>query len=53
MELQFYGPGYVPPFEDGGFTAGDRDGGGCTFPGPGAPTCANAPAINCGDPFTR
>jgi hypothetical protein len=39
--------GYVPPvFEDGGFSAGDCDGGGCTFPPPGAPACANAPPIN-------
>src|SRR5579872_4363468 len=38
---------YVPPpFEDGGFTAGDCDGGGCTFPPPGAPPCSGAPAIN-------
>lgn len=36
----------TPPFVDGGFTAGDCDGGGCTFPPPGAMPCANAPAIN-------
>jgi hypothetical protein len=38
--------GYVPPFEDGGFSSGDCDGGGCAFPPQGAPPCANAPAIN-------
>ncbi len=41
------GDGYVPPvFEDGGFSAGDCDGGGCTFPPPGAPACTGAPPIN-------
>ena len=38
--------GYVPPFEDGGFSSGDCDGGGCAFPPQGAQPCANAPAIN-------
>src|SRR6516162_11712617 len=43
--------GYVPPvFEDGGFSAGDCDGGGCSFPPPGAPACANAPPINIAYP---
>jgi len=43
--------GYIPPvFEDGGFSAGDCDAGGCTFPPPGAPACANAPPINIAYP---
>ncbi len=45
------GDGYVPPvFEDGGFTAGDCDGGGCSFPGPNAPACTGAPPINIAYP---
>jgi hypothetical protein len=31
---------------DAGFSAGDCEGGACTFPPPGATACANAPAIN-------
>jgi len=43
--------GYVPPvFEDGGFSAGDCDGGGCTFPPPGAPACTGSPPINIAYP---
>ena len=42
--------GIAPVFEDGGFSAGDCDGGGCSFPPPGAPTCANAPPINISYP---
>jgi hypothetical protein len=39
--------GYVPPvFEDGGFSAGDCEGGDCSFPAPGAPLCTGAPPIN-------
>jgi hypothetical protein len=42
------GDGYTmpPPFIDGGFTAGDCDGGSCTFPPPGAGACTGAPAID-------